>query len=118
MHYTLTNIPDDLDRALRERAATEHKSLEVIIVDILAGCLNIKSPQSPGKVVCSESTSNWRNAPEFEASLRDQNLIDWEAWSDGVKRRDLAGIAGERLITPEMKIVFAEQRRIDPELWR
>jgi hypothetical protein len=39
-------------------------------------------------------------------------------WSDNVKRRDLAGIAGRGLITPEMEAVFAEQRRIDPELWK
>jgi hypothetical protein len=51
-------------------------------------------------------------------ALREQRLIDWEAWSDGVKRRDLSGIAGLRLITPEMKVVFQDQRHVDPDLWK
>jgi hypothetical protein len=118
MHYTLTNIPNDLDRALRERAALEQKSLEAIIVDLLARGLNIKPPQAISKSPRSDATDNWRDDPEFQAALRDQNLIDWEVWCDGNKRRDLAGIAGQHLITPEMKAVFAEQRRVDPELWK
>ena len=118
MDYTITNIPDVLDRALRERAASEHKSLEAIIVDLLASGLKTKSPQPQSNCIRSDGSSNWRNDPEFEAALRDQKLIDWDAWCDGIKRRDLSGIAGRHLITPEMKTVFAEQRRVDPELWK
>jgi plasmid stability protein len=109
MSYTLANLPDDIDRALRERAAAEHKSPEAIIVDLVAGCLEAKTPQTRGSI---------GHASDFAAAIRDQKLIDWKAWDDGVKRRDLAGIAGQRLISPEMKVVFAEQRRIDPELWK
>lgn len=118
MIYTLENIPYELDCALRERAAAEHKTLEATIVDLLASGLSIGSPQTRSNHVCSDNTGDWRDDPEFEAALRDQNLIDWNAWSDGVKRRDLSGIAGQHLITPEMKTVFAEQRRVDPELWK
>ena len=46
-------------------------------------------------------------------ALREQGLIDWEAWSDGIKRRDLSGIAGQHLITPEMK---ARLRSIDASI--
>jgi Antitoxin FitA-like, ribbon-helix-helix len=123
MHYTITNIPDELDRALRERAAAEHKSLEAIIVDVLAGVLNTKTPHThsshPRRQDDSlDGKSRWKADPEFEAALRDQKLIDWDAWSDGIKRRDLTGIAGQNLISPEMKIVFGEQRRVDPDLWK
>ena len=116
MTYKLDNIPDYLDRALRERAAVEQKTPEAIIVDLLASGLNAK-PQTQSKGD-SDTIGHWRDAAELEAALRDQNLIDWDAWSDSIKRRDLSGIAGQHLITPEMKTVFAEQRRIDPELWK
>ena len=118
MTYVLNNIPEHLDRALRERAAAEHKTPEAIIVDLVASGLNTKSPQTLGKDTCSDSVANWRDDPEFEAALRDQSLIDFDAWCDGVQRRDLTGIAGQHLITSEMKQVFAEQRRVDPELWK
>ena len=118
MTYILDNIPDNVDRALRERAAAEHRSPESIIVDLVASGLNAKSQPADSKEGRANNVSQWRDAHEFEAALRDQNLIDWEAWSDGIKRRDLTGIAGQHLITSEMKEIFAEQRRIDPELWK
>jgi plasmid stability protein len=118
MTYKLENIPEDLDRALRERAAAENKSPESIIVDLLASGLNATLQPARTKETCSDYVTHWREDHEFEAALRDQNLIDWEVWNDGIQRRDLTGIAGQHLITPEMKEVFAEQRRIDPELWK
>jgi plasmid stability protein len=81
MQYTLENVPEELDQALRQRAAAEHKSLEAAILDALARGLGVES-QKP------------------------------------VKRRDLSGIAGRGLIDAEMKAVFEEQRRIDPDLWK
>ena len=118
MTYVLENVPEYLDRALRERAAAEHKTPEAVIVDLVASGLNAKAPQTAVKETCSTSMTRWMDEPEHEAALREQGLIDWEEWSDGLKRRDLTGIAGQHLITPEMKEVFAEQRRIDPELWK
>ncbi len=118
MTYTLANIPEELDRALREQAAAAQKSVEAIIVELLASFLDAKSVKARGTEVCSEGNGAWTDDPEFELALRDHHLIDWEAWDDGIKRRDLSGIAGLHLITPEMKSVFAEQRRVDPELWK
>ena len=34
------------------------------------------------------------------------------------KKRDLSGIAGARTIDDATRAAFAEQRRIDPELWK
>jgi hypothetical protein len=118
MIYVLDNVPEFLDRALRERAAAEHKSPETIILNLVASGLNATSPQMPAEDTCSKRVTPTSDDPDFETILREQNLIDWEAWSDGIKRRDLSGIAGQHLITPEMKEVFAEQRRIDPDLWK
>ncbi len=117
MTYVLNNIPEQLDRALRERAAAEHKSPEAIIVELVSSGLRAVLPQGPGNGT-AENISGRRDDSGFEAALHEHNLIDWEAWCDGIKRRDLSGIAGQRLLTPEMKVVFAEQRRIDPELWK
>jgi plasmid stability protein len=117
MTYTISNIPPDVEAFIRARAAAEHKSAEQAIVDTLVSYLDNKVKAAN----CHESSGiegAWRDDPGFAAAIRDQSLIDWEAWSDGVQRRDFSGIAGQHLITQEMKEVFAEQRRVDPELWK
>ena len=118
MTYTLENIPDDLDRALRERAIAERKSPEAVIIDLVAVGLNAKSADTNGDKAAVDNSYGLVKDPELDMALRELRLIDWEMWSDDVKRRDLSDIAGLNLITPEMKAVFAEQRRIDPELWK
>ncbi len=118
MTYTLDNIPDQLDRALRERATAEHKSPEAVIIDLVVSGLSAKSTDANGDAGAMEDSYRLADDREFELALREQKLIDWEAWSDDVKRRDLSGIAGQHLITPEMKAVFEEQRRFDPDLWK
>jgi plasmid stability protein len=118
MTYTIDNIPADLDRALRERAIAEHKSPEDIIIDLVTSGLTTKSSSANGNDSAEDDAYSLANDQEFQMAIREQRLIDWEMWSDNVKRRDLSGIAGRRLITPEMEEVFAEQRRIDPDLWK
>jgi len=124
MTYTLNNVPDEIDRALRARAASEHKSPEQAILDALARDLGVStSPEK--KRDLSAIAGTWEEDPEFDAALEDQRRIDWELWQETEaasdeqdRRRDLSGIAGLRLITEEMKAAFEEQRRIDPELWK
>jgi hypothetical protein len=117
MTYTITNIPPDVEAFIRARATAEHKSPEQAIVDTLVNYLGNKV-KAIDKRDSSKIEDAWQDDKGFAAAIREQNLIDWDTWCDGVKRRDLSGIAGQRLITPEMREVFAEQRRVDPELWK
>ncbi len=91
MTYTINNVPDEIDRAIRARAKAEHKSPEQTILDALARDLGM-----------STSLQSNRDLNEQNPPLP----------------RDLSGIAGLQLITEEMKAAFDEQRRIDPELWK
>jgi hypothetical protein len=118
MAYTVEITPDDLDRALRERACAEQKSPEAVIIDLVATGLNATSGDVGGDRSTVDDTHGRVQDPELEMALREQRLIEWDDWSDDVKRRDLSGVAGLGLITPEMNAIFAEQRRIDPELWK
>jgi hypothetical protein len=89
-----------------------------VIIDLVTSGLATTSTAANGSEFAGNDTCNLADDREFQSAIREQRLIDWEMWSDNVKRRDLSGIAGRRLITPEMEEVFAEQRRIDPELWK
>jgi hypothetical protein len=44
MTYTIDNVPEDLDRALRAAAEAEHKSPEQTILDALARGLGLSEP--------------------------------------------------------------------------
>ncbi|MEX2168512.1 MAG: hypothetical protein WD851_04330 [Pirellulales bacterium] len=79
MTYTLNNVPDEIDRAVRARAAAEHKSPEQAILDALAKELGIAAlPQKRRDL--SDIAGTWVEDPEFDAALADQRQIDWELW--------------------------------------
>ncbi len=80
MQYTLRNVPPDLDKALRERAREERKSLNEVALDALAEAFALRG--------------------------------------EPVRRRDLGDIAGTWVEDPATEEALADQRRIDPDLWR
>jgi hypothetical protein len=80
MQYTLRNVPKSLDRALRERARAQNKSLNEVVLEALQRALGL------------------------EGELPVQ--------------RDLADVVGTWQEDPETDRILAEQRRVDPELWR
>jgi hypothetical protein len=80
MQYTIRNIPKHLDRALRERARAEGKSLNEVAIEAMERALELQGA--------------------------------------AVRRRDLTGIAGSWVRDRAVDRALAEQRTIDPELWR
>ncbi len=86
MTYTLNNIPEELDRALRQRAAAEHKTLDATIIELLIKCVGVKVDKSP----TSKSEPVYRDLSdiagsggiddEIEAFLWEQRRIDPELW--------------------------------------
>jgi len=79
MTYTISNVPDEIDRAIRARAAAEHKSPEQAIMDALARDLGV-SASSEKKRDLSDIAGTWKEDPEFNAALEEQRRIDWELW--------------------------------------
>jgi hypothetical protein len=83
MTYKLDNIPIELDRALREKAAAEHKSLDATIIALLSSGVGIQ-PTAPSEPVkyrdLSDIAGTWESDPETEAILEEQNRIDPEMW--------------------------------------
>jgi plasmid stability protein len=79
MTYTIYNVPDEIERAIRARAAAEHKSPEQAILDALARDLGLNT-FSNKKRDLSDIAGTWAEDPEFDAALGDQRRIDWELW--------------------------------------
>ena len=79
MQYTLRRIPAALDRAIRERARAEGKSMNEVAVQALAAGLGF------GKVGIArrdlaDIIGTWRKDSAVEAALAAQDQVDARLW--------------------------------------
>jgi plasmid stability protein len=79
MQYTIRNIPESLDVALRERARQEHKSLNQVAVEALTSALGLGSESVRSRNL-EDLAGTWEDDPEFDRAIADQDAIDDELW--------------------------------------
>lgn len=86
---TVRNIPDEIHRALRQRAATHGRSTEAEVRDILA---NAALPQEPPKVG-TELRKFWaeHDFPELDIPSRDPNSGQFNQDASAVKKAAESG---------------------------
>lgn len=83
MTYTLKNIPEEIDRAIRARAAAEQKSPEQAILDSLARDLGvgaISDATAEKKRDLSDIAGTGGIDDEMEALFWEHRRIDPEIW--------------------------------------
>jgi plasmid stability protein len=74
--YTIRGIPKEVDRALRQKAARQKRSLNQLIVEELTqATLGAKR-----KTDLSDVTGGWVSDPAFDEILASQRQIDWDKW--------------------------------------
>ena len=76
--YTIRSVPDHVDRALRQRAKREHKSLNHVILEALEQAVEPEEPKVYHDLDFLIGT--WREDPEFDEAMRDFEKIDEEMW--------------------------------------
>ncbi|MBM4061764.1 MAG: hypothetical protein FJ265_11820 [Planctomycetes bacterium] len=79
MQYTLRNVPKHLDRALRDLARRESKSLNEVAIAALLRALGIGG-EPPAQRDRGDIASTWQEDPEMERVLQDQRRVDPEMW--------------------------------------
>ena len=79
MQYTIRNIPQTLDRALRDRARVEGKSLNQVTLQALARGAGFSGSGVRFREL-DDLAGSWKEDPEFDAALADQDRIDSELW--------------------------------------
>jgi plasmid stability protein len=79
MQYTLRNIPPQVDQALRERALSERKSLNQVVIETLMRALSLDGSPLPQRDL-GDIAGSWITDPETEVSLTEQRRIDPELW--------------------------------------
>jgi len=80
MTLNLENLPDDVGRALHERAVAEHTTVEALAMAAIANSVEIKQPPATGKRDLSFMTTGPPLEPEVLRALEDQRWIDPELW--------------------------------------
>lgn len=80
MQYTLRNIPEELDRALRERARREGRSLNEVALEALRVALGL-SEEAIVRRELGDVAGTWVEDAQVEAALADQRQIDEDLWT-------------------------------------
>ncbi len=79
MQYTIRNIPDYLDSALRDVARREGKSLNEAAVAALVRGAGL-AEHKRAKRDLSDIAGTWQEDPAFDHALQDQQKIDEAIW--------------------------------------
>ncbi len=80
MQYTLRKIPADLDRALREEAKQQHKSLNQVAIETLQRAVGVAEEEPVKRRDLTDVVGSWAADPLIDAALEDQRRIDPESW--------------------------------------
>jgi plasmid stability protein len=79
MQYTIRNIPDYLDAALRNAAQVQGKSLNEVTVEALTRGAGLSDHRVPRRDL-SDIAGTWQEDPAFDAAIAAQDTVDEEIW--------------------------------------
>jgi plasmid stability protein len=77
--YTLRDIPPALDRALRERAEREGKSLNQVAREALRRGIGLPEQEQVSHDL-DHVIGTWKDDPAFDEAISLQDTVDPEAW--------------------------------------
>jgi hypothetical protein len=79
MQYTVRGIPEVVDKAIRERAREEGKSLNEVTVEALADGLGL-GEESIVRRDLSDIVGTWKREVSVDAALAAQDIVDEALW--------------------------------------
>ncbi|NOY90583.1 MAG: hypothetical protein GXP55_05180 [Deltaproteobacteria bacterium] len=79
MQYTIRNIPEALDRALRGRAAREGLSLNQVAIRALLSACGLEATARRQRDL-SDMAGSWQEDVDVDAALESQRAIDPDLW--------------------------------------
>ena len=79
MQYTIRNVPNYLDAALRVSAREQGKSLNEVAIEALARGFGLGQARVRQRDL-SDIAGSWRKDPAFEGALAAQDTVDEEMW--------------------------------------
>jgi len=80
MQYTIRNLPEVLDSALRRRAREQGKSLNQVAIEALTRGIGISGRRGRQRDL-RDVVGTWRNDRAFARALAAQDAVDEELWT-------------------------------------
>lgn len=80
LQYTVRNIPEHVDRALRRKAREERKSLNEVLRDALIRDAAAGEPPTRLYTDLDVLAGTWVEDPGFDEALRAQDQVDESLW--------------------------------------
>jgi hypothetical protein len=79
MQYTLRNVPAFLDRVFRRRARERGASLNEVVLEALTRDAGLTAERVRRRDL-RDLAGQWRDDPEFDQALREQDSVDAALW--------------------------------------
>lgn len=79
MQYTIRNVPDYLDAALRGSAREQGKSLNEAAIEALARGVGLNESRRRRRDL-HDIAGTWREDPAFDRAFAEQDTIDEAMW--------------------------------------
>ena len=79
MQYTIRNVPEALDTALRDRAKAEKRSLNDVAIRALARGMDFSKLARRYRDL-KDLAGSWKEDPDFDKAIDDQHVIEKELW--------------------------------------
>jgi plasmid stability protein len=79
MQYTIRNVPDTLDEALRKVSRERGKSLNEVAIEALARGAGLTGEPRQQRDL-ADIAGTWRKDAAFDTALADQDTVDKELW--------------------------------------
>jgi hypothetical protein len=80
LQYTVRNIPQPVDRALRRKAREEGKSLNEVLRDALIREAAVVEPSTRIHTDLDPLAGTWVDDPGFDEAIRAQDQVDESLW--------------------------------------
>ena len=80
LQYTVRNIPEHVDRALRRKASEERKSLNQVLRDALIREAGVVEPSTRLYTDLDSLAGTWADDPGFDETIRAQDQVDESLW--------------------------------------
>lgn len=74
--YTIRSVPDTLDRAVRQRAHSQRKSINAVVVEALARGMEIGVEHTD----LDHLIGTWQEDPGFDRAVADFGRVDEDDW--------------------------------------
>ncbi len=80
LQYTVRGVPPDVDRALRERAHRERRSLNQLLLSALAHEAGVAESPDATYDDLDYLAGRWRENRDFDRALEAQDQVDEDLW--------------------------------------